>query len=268
VSLTALLDPAVHLAYFAVTELAAALPGAVPSGSRIALAVLLVTWAARAALLPLAISAARARRASAAMSGEVARLQRRYAGDPARLGQELRAAYREAGVSPLAGLLPTVAQLPVISTMYRLVVVPVIAGHPNAVLNAVVLGVPLGGHWPGLLATAGVVSGTALGLAVLVAALAVLAWMSSRQATRAAGTAAAAGSTATTGSTVTTRSTATTLSTATTAAGTGSPVAMARLVRALPFVTVGFAVIAPPAVGLYLLAATAWTVTERALLAA
>lgn len=242
-SLTALLDPAVHLAYLAVTHLAATLPGWASPGDRTALAVVLVTWAVRAALLPLALSAARARVASAGLAPEISRLQRRHAGDPARLGQELRRVYREAGTGPFAAILPTLAQLPVISTMYRLVVVPVVAGAPNVVLTAVALGVPLGGHWPALLGAAGVFSGTALALLGLLLMLACLAWISSRQVALAAASAPAAA-----------------------ASAPQVPGAVARLMRLLPFATVGFAVVAPPAVGIYLLASTAWTVTERALL--
>jgi YidC/Oxa1 family membrane protein insertase len=241
-----LLDPAVHVAYLAVTGLASLLPHQITPGDRIALALVLVTWAVRAALLPLVISAARARKAVAAVAGEVSRLQRCHTDDPARLGRELRKAYRDAGVSPFAGFLPTLAQLPVVSTMYRLVVVPVVAGRPNAVLDAVSLSVPLGGHWPGLLAAAGASSPTALTLAGLLLTLTALAWVSSRQIARAA----------------------------TASSMTGTPnqdrsaATAARLIRLLPFATVGFAVITPPAVGLYLLASTAWTVAERAFIPA
>jgi YidC/Oxa1 family membrane protein insertase len=247
-SMSAFLDPAVRLVQLAVTGLARDLPQQLPGGARIAVAVVLVTWTVRAALVPLAVSAARSRRASAALAPQLTRLQQRYAGDPARLGRELRNTYRDAGVSPFAGILPTLAQLPVIGTMYRLVVVPVVAGRPNPVLDAVVLGVPLGGHWPGLIAAAGVFSSTALALVVLLLALTGLAWLSSRQLTRAA-----------------------TISAATTSAAPGGPSprsGLTRVLRLLPFAAVGFAAIAPPAVGLYLLASTAWTVAERAFLPA
>ena len=232
-TLASLLDPAVHLAHLAVTGLASHLPAPDP-GVRIALALVLVTWAVRAALLPLAVSATRARRSSAAVADEVARLRQRHAADPARLGRELRRVYRDAGVNPFAGLLPMVVQLPVVSILYRLVVVPVVAGQPNLVLNAVVLGVPLGSHWPALIATAGSPAGPAVALAGLLLALTAVAWASSRQIARASSDAALSG--------------------------------VGRLLRALPYATVGFAVIMPAAVGLYLLASTTWSVAERALL--
>lgn len=242
-SLYTVLDPAVELAYLAVTGLAEALPHSLPHGGRIAVAVVAVTWAVRAALFPLTLSAARARRASAALAPHVARLRQRHTGDPVRLGQEIRRVHREAGVSPFAGVLPSLAQLPVISTMYRLLVVPLVAGRPNAVLHAVVLGVPLGGHWSTLLAAGGVLPSAALPLAGLLAALTLLAWLSSRQITRTAAVSA-------------------------TSSGQQPGLAAVRLLRWLPYATVGLAVIAPPAVGLYLLATTAWTVTERMFLPA
>ncbi len=93
------LDPAVRLAYHAVTAVAAALPW--PAGAAaLPLAPVLVTAATRAALLPLSVAAARGERARAGLAPELARLRARFAHDPARLRGEQLAAHRRAGVRP------------------------------------------------------------------------------------------------------------------------------------------------------------------------
>jgi YidC/Oxa1 family membrane protein insertase len=145
----------------------------------------------------------------------------------AELAAELTAAYRRAGIRPAADLLPLLVQALAIASLYRIIVAATIAGHANAILGATVLGAPLAGHWPAILGTAG--AGPVAAFAVLVAALVVLAWASARL-------------------------------TARQAPGTG------RLLRLLPYGTPAFAVLAPAAVGVYLLISTAWTLAERAAL--
>jgi YidC/Oxa1 family membrane protein insertase len=126
--------------------------------------------------------------------------------------------------------------LPVLASIYRLVVLPTIAGHPHVVLAAHLFGAPLAAHWPEVLAAGGLIGPGAVGLAVGLLILVGLAVVLSRDvARRAGGTAADSAS----------------------AGGVGG------VLRLLPFGTVVVAVLAPVAVGLYLLAGTAWTVCER-----
>ena len=233
-----LLDPAVSLAHTLLTAIAEAAPGHV-DGPSLALAVVVLTALVRAAMLPLAVKALRAERARAALAPELTRLRRRHADDRERLARELLAAHRAAGVGLLGGLGTALVQLPVVTTLYRVVVAPTVAGDPNVLVGAVVLGAPLTEHWPQVLLGAGVLSPPAAALAVLLLALAVVAHASVRQ--QAARTAAAAA--------------------AQTPALPG-----AALLRWLPYGTVAFAAAAPVAVGLYLLSTTAWTVAERAVL--
>ena len=232
-----LLDPAVSLAHTLLTAIAEAVPGPV-SGPALALAVVVLTVLVRAAMLPLAVRAFRAERARAALAPQLSRLRTRYAADRERLARELLAAHRAAGVSPLGGLGTALVQLPVVMTLYRVVVVPTVAGGPNVLVGAAVLGAPLTEHWLPVLLAAGAFSPPAVALCVLLAALAVVAHVSVRQ--HAARLAAAVDATA--------------------------PVPGAALLRWLPYGTVAFAAAAPVAVGLYLLSTTAWTVAERAVL--
>jgi YidC/Oxa1 family membrane protein insertase len=231
-----LLDPAVRLADTLVVAVSHALtwPG---GGASVVAGVVVVTLLVRACLLPLALRGVRADRARTALRPELERIRKRHAGDSARIASETAQAYRSAGVSPFAGVGPALLQLPVLATAYRVVVAPTVGGHPNVVLSASVLGGPLSAHWPVLLSAAGLASPAGLGLALLLAALTGIAWVSSRQL---AARAAAAGP-----------------------AGAGLA---ARLGRLTPYLTVGFAALSPLGVGFYLVVTTGWSAAERALL--
>jgi YidC/Oxa1 family membrane protein insertase len=234
----ALLDPAVTAAHHTLAALAGLLH-ALPWGLDVVGALAAVTVGVRVALLPLAVTARRSVLARAALAPELARLGRRHRHDRERLAAETLAAYRRAGVSPLAGVGPMLAQAPVLATLYRLVTLPVIAGVPNVVLSAHLFTAPLAGHWWAVVAVFGLVSPQAAVLLMLLLALVLVAWASGRSLARDPASAGAA-------------------------RGTGGSVAPApRLLRAVPFVTVAFAVVSPVAVGFYLLVSSAWTLAER-----
>jgi YidC/Oxa1 family membrane protein insertase len=235
-SLLSLFDPAVTLMHTGLTALTSGLQP-VLGGTAVAAALVLVTFLVRAGLLPLALAILRAERSRQALAPQLARLRRRHADDPARLLREVRAAHQDAGISPLSGLLPALAQGPVLLVVYRLCTLPVIAGVPNTVLAAQLFGAPLAAHLPGLVLTAGVLGApTVVGL-LLVLALLLVAYLSSRQQVRRL---RAAG-------------------------GEIAPVQLL-IARVLPFGTVAAAAVVPLAVSLYLLASTTWMVTERAVL--
>ncbi|ROR44244.1 membrane protein insertase YidC [Kitasatospora cineracea] len=163
-SVLSVLDPAVHLAHAAVAALAAVVPTAA--------AIVLFTLAVRAALHPLARSAARAERARARLAPKVARLRERHARNPERLNRELLALHRAEGTGPFAGLLPVLLQAPFFSVMYRL-----FTTAPGHLLDATLAGVPLAvrpaaAHTPAQFAV----------FAVLEAALLALAWAGVRRA--------------------------------------------------------------------------------------
>jgi YidC/Oxa1 family membrane protein insertase len=158
-----LLDNAVSVAY-PIAVWISGLGGA-------ALAVVLCTLALRALLLPASLAAVRGERARETLAPQVKELQRKHAGDPARLAGELRTLYREAGVSPLAGLLPVLAQAPFFLVLYRLFYSPIVAGHPNALLHSTLLGVPLSAH----------LVAAPLVFAPFLVVLAVLAWLAVRR---------------------------------------------------------------------------------------
>jgi YidC/Oxa1 family membrane protein insertase len=238
----ALLNPAINAAYHAVYGVAAALAPVV-GDTGAALAIVLFTLAIRLLMHPLARAqsraAAQAQRSRAALAPELAKLRRRFRNDPARLNRATVELYRKHGVSPFAGLLPALAQLPVFAVMYRLFAERTIGGHSNLLLAHGLAGVPLGSSLRGTLADGHVLLTRLAVFVVLIAALVAIARWSSAQVKAANERAAAA----------------------------GEPNPVGGVGRWLPYASVLTAVFVPLATGLYVATTTLWTVAERAFLA-
>ena len=191
-------------------------------------AVVAITLAVRAALHPLTRAAVRGERAKLRLAPKLAELQRRHAKNPTRAAEESLALHRAEGVSPFAGLLPVLAQAPIIFLLYR-------------VVAAEGAGTLLGQH---------LVSGAAPLFALVLAGVAVVAWLTSRR-------------TAMLMRTIATPSPAI----AATAGGTQNSAALlGRLSRVLPYTTLVFAAFVPMAIAVYLLTSTGWTLVENTLL--
>lgn len=137
--LAALLDAA-YGALAGLSDLLAPLAGA----SAAALAVVLVTLLVRALLIPVGFSTARAEQTRARLAPRLRELQRRHKKNPERLQTEMLALYRDEKTSPFAGMLPVLAQAPVVGLLYTLFIRPEIAGHPNDLLSHDLFGAPLG----------------------------------------------------------------------------------------------------------------------------
>jgi YidC/Oxa1 family membrane protein insertase len=155
----------VALAHHALVGIAAAIEP-VAGDPAVAAALVLLTVAVRALLLPLAVRVARADLARRALAPGLEHLRN----DP----RELAAAYRRAGVNPFAGLLPALAQAPVMVVVYRLCVVPAVAGAPNVLRTADLFGAPLAMHGPAVVAGLGGLP--ALVVLALLAGLVAVAW--------------------------------------------------------------------------------------------
>jgi YidC/Oxa1 family membrane protein insertase len=220
------LTGAVHAAVSQLSTLLAPLGGA-------AAAVVVVTLLVRLLVHPLTRAAVRGERARAALAPKLVALRKEHGSDTAALAQAYTDLHREAGVSPLAGLLPMLLQAPVFLLTYHLFVSPTVAGRANTLLDSTLAGVPLSAH---LLSPAG----SAAHLLVfggLVAALAALAWGTSRRAVRLA------------------------------AMQEQPPTGLfATLPRVLPYLILVSAVILPLAAVLYLVTSSAWTLAENTLL--
>lgn len=156
-----LLDPAVSLLYALLTVAAGVVPGPVPV--QLCVAIASVTFAVRAALLPLAVRAFRGQRARTALAPQVEALRKKHPRDRTTFATEVKALHRTAGISPFAGLAPLLLSAVVTMTLYRMVSV---------------LGSPLGTHWLPLLAAGGPAVAVLSGL---LAGLLLVAWLTSRQ---------------------------------------------------------------------------------------
>ncbi|MGF1648581.1 MAG: membrane protein insertase YidC [Kineosporiaceae bacterium] len=231
--LSALFDPALTPLHTGVGALAEALDPVI-GDLAVPLALVLLTVVVRLVLAPLALRAARARKAVAALGPGLQRLRRRHASDPARLARESRDLHRSAGVSPLSPVLPLLAQVPVLLLVYRLCTTPVVGGAPNAVLAGNLLGAPLAERGLALVTVTG--GWPAVIVVVLVACLTLVAWASSARAVRL-------------------------LRRETTAP---VPPVSVLVARVAPFATVIAVAVVPLAVSVYLLASTTWSLAEQA----
>ncbi len=88
------------------------------TGQDAALAILLFTIAAKVILLPLTIGQLRSMREMQKLQPKVRELQSRYKKDRQKLNEELMKLYREHGVNPAAGCLPSLLQIPIFFGVY------------------------------------------------------------------------------------------------------------------------------------------------------
>jgi YidC/Oxa1 family membrane protein insertase len=246
-------------------------------GAAAVAAIIALTVAVRAILMPLSFRAMRGQAVQARLAPQLQALRTRYAKQPERLQREMTALYKREGTSVFAGLAPILLQWPLLSVVYLLFRSPQVAGKPNKLLSHDLLGVPLGMHW---LSGAGPASLQGLVFLGVLALLAGLCWLSARlgrlmtaqvAVAPAAGAAqiggtrkrgsgqatsgAAGGSKATGGS-----------SAPAGPAGAGGAVPAGTagwLLRLLPYLTVVFAAFAPLAAGVYLVTSFAWSLGER-----
>lgn len=217
-----------------VTGLAGALEPLAGTQSAAA-AVVLVTLLVRLALIPVGVSQGRAEITRRRLAPLLREIQKRHAKNPEALQRATMKLYADEKASPFAGCLPVLIQAPIVSLVYGLFVHPEIAGHRNALLDAELLGVPLGRSF-----TASLGMGDLAQLPVflvLLTAIAIVSFLSRRVALSQAGPVSEA-----------------------------TPPALAQLTGALswlPFLTVVFASFVPLAATLYLAITTAWTLCER-----
>ena len=236
-------------------------------------AIILLTVAVRAVLMPLSFRAMRGQAVQARLAPQLQALRTRYAKQPERLQREMTALYRREGTSLFAGITPLLLQWPLLSVVYILFRSPQVAGKPNLLLSHDLLGVPLGMHW---LSGAGAASLQGLVFVGVFAALAALCWLSARLGRlMTAAQAAAAPAPAPSGKGGGSAKRASAQLTSGRAGGSGQPAGSGAggtvpagtpgwLVRVLPYLTVAFAAFVPLAAGVYLVTSVAWSLGERA----
>lgn len=221
-------------AYGFVTALSTALEPVAGTAAAL-VAIVVLTVLVRVLLIPVGVSQVRAEYTRRRLAPALAELQRRHGTDRELLARKTLELYRAERTSPFAGMLPLLAQLPVISLVYATFTHATIAGHSNALLGEHVFGAPLGVGFVGLAGSASVWPGFWVYAAVLVLIAAV-----------------------------------TTVSRRVLALprhnGDPAPTGALRALSFLPYVTVVFAAFVPLAAAVYILTSTAWTVVERATL--
>ena len=202
-----------------------------------ALAVVLVTLLVRALLIPVGISQAKAEQTRARLAPQLRALQQKHKKNPEKLQAAMLDLYRRENTSPFAGMLPVLAQAPVVGVLYTLFIRPEIAGHPNDLLTHDLFGAPLGTSLVHML-TAGPFSGpTLLVTGALIVIMLVIADIT-RRVFRPAPV-------------------------------DDSPLSspgMLRIMSALHYLTAVFAVFVPLAAALYLTVTVAWTLVQRVVL--
>lgn len=114
------------------------------AGDAAALAVVLITLVVRAVLIPVGISQVRAEYTRRRLAPQLKRIQTRYAKNREVLARKTMELYATEKASPLAGVMPMLAQAPVISLLYGVFLLPVVNGHANLLLSQSLFGVPLG----------------------------------------------------------------------------------------------------------------------------
>jgi len=196
-------------------------------------AVAMLTVLVRVLLVPVGISQVRAEYSRRRLAPHLAELQRTHKGDRETLARKTMELYQAEQVSPFAGMLPLLAQIPVITLVYAVFTHATIAGHANALLTEHAFGAPLGTSFVGLTgAGAGVWPAMLVYLGVL-ALIAIVTTVSRR------------------------------VLMLPQPEGSQTPVGMLRALSFLPYVTVVFAAFVPLAAAVYILTSTAWTVAER-----
>ena len=88
-------------------------------GQSFIVAIAAFTIILRLITLPLQIKQINSTKRMAALQPRMAELQKRYGGDKARLAEEQQKLYRQAGVNPLGGCLPTLIQFPIWIGLYQ-----------------------------------------------------------------------------------------------------------------------------------------------------
>ncbi|MBP8973851.1 MAG: membrane protein insertase YidC [Anaerolineae bacterium] len=103
-------------------------------GGNVVLAIVVFTVLVRLAIYPLTIKQQRSTKAMQELQPELKKLQEKYKNDRERLAQEQMILYRKYGVSPFAGCLPLLIQLPIMIGLYR-AIVATLAATPTQLLD-------------------------------------------------------------------------------------------------------------------------------------
>ncbi|MEE1752337.1 YidC/Oxa1 family membrane protein insertase [Streptomyces sp. SP18CS02] len=206
--------------------------------SATAAAIVAFTVLVRLAIHPLSRAAARGQKARTRLAPQVAALREKHGKNPERLQKAILELHAKEKVSPLAGCLPSLLQLPAFFLMYHLFSGGRMAGHT-------LLAAPLDGHWADALAHGGPFGGAGLVYLVLFALVAAVATWTYRR---------------------TKRQMAASPVPQQDMPGMAAVGAMTKVMPLLSFATLITVAVVPLAAALYVVTSTTWTAVERAFL--
>ncbi|MFB6844709.1 YidC/Oxa1 family membrane protein insertase [Streptomyces sp. NPDC056373] len=213
--------------------------------SAAAAAIVLFTALVRLLVHPLSRAAARGQKARTALQPKIAELRRKHGKNPERLQKAVLELHAEEKVSPLAGCLPGMLQIPAFFLLYHLFSSGTIGGETNALLGHQLFAAPLGERWTDAL-DGGLLSGAGLVYAVLFVVVGCVAAFSYRLGKRVAAANPAAP-----------------------ADGGEQLPGLAAVSRVMPFMsffTLVTVAVVPLAAALYVVTSTTWSAVERAVL--
>ncbi|KUO01991.1 YidC/Oxa1 family membrane protein insertase [Streptomyces caeruleatus] len=143
--------------------------------SAAAAAIVLFTAFVRLLVHPLSRASARGQKARTELQPKIAELRKKHAKNPEKLQRAVMELHAEEKVSPLAGCLPGLFQLPAFFLLYHLFSNTTIGGEANELLTHQLFAAHLGDRWADALGDGGVLGGAGLvylGLFVVVACVA------------------------------------------------------------------------------------------------
>ena len=170
---------------YATVQTLAALFTPVAGTTAAAIAIVALTLLVRSALIPVGVSQVKAEWTRRRLAPKLQELQRRYHKNPQLLQQKTMELYKRENVSMFAGVLPALAQAPVLSLVYALFLRTTVDGQANELLTEHLLGTPLGGSFAHLVASGALWPGLAT-FGAIFAIMAATAWISRRIALRVA----------------------------------------------------------------------------------
>jgi YidC/Oxa1 family membrane protein insertase len=213
--------------------------------SAAAAAIVLFTALVRLLVHPLSRAAARGQKARTALQPKIAELRKKHGRNPEKLQKAVLELHAEEKVSPLAGCLPGMLQIPAFFLLYHLFSSDTIGGEANGLLGHQLFAAPLGERWTDAL-QGGVLSGAGLvyaGLFVVVGCVAAFSYRLSRRMTAANPAVQAGGGEQ--------------------LPGLG---AVTKVMPFMSFFTLVTVAVVPLAAALYVVTSTTWSVVERAVL--
>jgi YidC/Oxa1 family membrane protein insertase len=214
--------------------------------SAAAAAIVLFTALVRLLVHPLSRAAARGQKARTALQPKIAELRKKHGKNPEKLQRAVLELHAEEKVSPLAGCLPGLLQVPAFFLLYHLFSSDTIGGRANELLGHELFAAPLGARWVDALSGGGALSGAGLvyaGLFVVVGCVAVFSYRLSKRMMAASPAVQVSG-----GEQV---------------PGVG---AVTKVMPFMSFFTLVTVAVVPLAAALYVVTSTTWSVVERAVL--